>query len=249
MNAYDGTPRLRGLEIVAGTYSNVRAETKFGHAPSLGTGEATIWSPLGIYVYPSGATAMTVSSGSTDDAAGGTGALTARVTGLDGDWVEVKQTVTLDGRTGVSIPTALRRIYRIEVLTAGSGGKNAGKIYVGEGAISTGIPAIIYAQIDVGENQTLMTPYTIEAGKVGYVTSIYASLGGSKDLHLKILIREPGEVFRVKRIEHVRSTPFPLQLDLPIGPIPAQSDIELRGSVDATTIDVSAAYDIVLIDA
>ncbi len=60
--AYGGIPTLRGLEIAAGVFKNINAETKFGHALSLGITKATIWSPLGIYAYPTAATAMTISS-------------------------------------------------------------------------------------------------------------------------------------------------------------------------------------------
>lgn len=258
MSPYDGTPHLRGLEIVKGLFSNVRAETKFGHALSLTTVKATIWSRLGIYVYPAtGGVAMTISSGSADDGPGNDGALTARVTGQNAAGVEVSQTLTLNGQTGVAIPTNLRRVSRIEILTTGSSDDDAGNIgivYVGTGAIASGVPATIFACIDVGLNQTLMTPYSIPTGKVGYITSVYASLGGNKDLTLEVVIREPGEVFRVRRADHIRSTPFRIPLDLPIGAssgpggIPAQSDVELRGMVDSTTIDVAAAYDLVVID-
>lgn len=241
-------PVLRGLEIVAGVYCNVHHETKFGHAIALGTAKSTIWSPLGIYVYPSGATAMTISSGSVDDKADGTGARTVIVTGLDDQWNEEHQAVTLNGQAGVAIPIELRRAYRIKVITAGSGGQNVGILYVGEGAIASGIPATIYAQVDVGLNQTLMTPYTIRAGKKGYITCLFASLGANKDLTLEVVVREPGEVFRVRRIRYVRSVPIAVPFELPIGPIPAQSDIEVRGYIDAGTTNVGAAYDVVLID-
>jgi hypothetical protein len=254
---YDGTPHLRGLEIAAGLFSNVRPETKFGHALSLGNTRATIWSPIGIYAYPTVATTMTISSGSVDDVAGSDGISTARVIGQDADNVEVSRVMTMNGRNGVTIPIDLLRSYRIECLTSddtADDAGNKGKIYVGSGALTDGVPANIFAQVDVGLNQTLMTPYTIPAGKKGWITHLYASLGGAKDLALEICVREPGEVFRAKRVDHVRSSVFSLPLDLPIGgsnadgSIPEKSDIEMRGTLDAASIDVAAAYDIVLID-
>jgi hypothetical protein len=257
VTAYDGTPHLRGLEIAAGVFSNVRPETKFGHALSLGNTRATIWSPIGIYVYPTVATTMTISSGSIEDKAGSDGISTARVTGQNANNVEVSHVMTMNGRTGVTIPTDLLRVYRIECLTSDDTADDAGskgKIYVGSGALTDGVPANIFAQVDIGLNQTLMTPYTIPAGKKGWITHLYASLGGAKDLTLETCIREPGEVFRVKRADHVRSTVFNEDLDMPIGgsnadgSIPEKSDIEMRGVLDAASIDVAAAYDLVLID-
>lgn len=245
---YGGLPALRCLGVVDGVFSNISGETKFGHALAVGNTIVTVWSLTTIYIYPSGATAMTISSADANDDAGGTGALTARVTGLDGDWAEIQQTLTLDGQTGVAIPTALRRVYRIEVLTAGSNGSNEGILYVGSGAIVAGVPANKFAVVEVGLNQTLMTPYTVPAGKKGYITAVYASLGGAKDLDLFLFVRKPGEVFRVRRSDHVRSSVMTIPLDLPIGPIPAQSDVELRAVVDSASVDVAASYDILLID-
>lgn len=246
--AYGGLPKIRGLEVAGGVFSNISGVTKFGHALAVGSTLVTVWSLTTIYVYPLGATVMTLSSSSTDDDGGGTGARTVNVIGLDGDWVEVEQLLTLDGQAGVTIPTALRRVYRIEVLTAGSIGSNEGILYVGSGAIASGVPANKFAVVEVGVNQTLMTPYTVPAGKRGFITAVYASLGGAKDLDLFLLVRKPGEVFRVRRADHVRSAVMTIPLGLPIGPIPAMSDIEMRATVDAASVDVAASYDILLVD-
>lgn len=246
--SYGGLPKIRCLEVADGVFSNISGETKFGHALAVGNTLVTVWSLTTLYTYPSDTTAMTISSGDVNDDAGDTGARTAKVTGLDADWAEVEQTVTLDGQNGVSIPTSLRRVYRIEVLTAGSNGSNEGILYVGSGAIASGIPANKFAVVEVGINQTLMTPYTVPIGKKGYITAIYASLGGAKDLDLFLVVRKPGEVFRVRRNDHVRSTVATILLDLPIKDIPAKSDVELRAKVDAASVDISASYDILLID-
>lgn len=244
---YGGIPQLRGLEIVTGVFKNIDGEIRFGHILGLGTAAATIWPLGGIYRHPSGVTDMTISSDSMEDGAGGTGALTARVTGLDSRSDEVRQTVILDGQNEVALPIALRRAYRIEVLTAGSTEQNVGMIYVGSGAVVVGVPANVFAVIEPLLNESLMTPFTVPRKMTGYISVLGASIGGTKDLTLLLVVREPGEVFRVKCVEHVRSAVMTAPLDIPIR-VPSMSDVELRGFVDVSKINVAAAYGIVLID-
>lgn len=244
--AYGGLPVLRGLEIVAGVFKNLKGERKFGHANPLGTDLVTIWPPATVYVYPSGTTAMTISSSDANDDDGGDGLQTARAIGLDDDGVEQVQMLTMDGQSGVAIPIELQRAYRIEGVTAGASDTNVGTIYVGSGAIVDGVPANVFALMEPGTGQTQQTPYTVLAGFRGFVTAIYASLGGTKDLDLQLMAREPGEIFRVREHWHIRSGVLVMPLDIPIGPLPALTDIELRGHLDATTFEVAASYDIVL---
>ena len=77
---------------------------KFGFNPDINGTEETIWDAGGIYAYPSAATVMKVSSSSTNDTAVGTGARTILVQGLDGDYNEVQEIVTLNGQTAVILP-------------------------------------------------------------------------------------------------------------------------------------------------
>jgi hypothetical protein len=245
---YAGIPPLRGLEIIEGMWKNAEAETRVGHVLALGVTKATMWTTPTIYAYPAAATAMTVSSSSTDDDVGGTGALTARVRGLDANYAEVFQDVVLTGQVGVALPTDLIRVFGLQVLTAGATGGNVGTLYVGSGALVDGVPANKYAIVEPLLNTSLMTPFTIPDGKKGLITAVYASVGGIKDATMEFVVRKPGEVFRVRRIFHVRTAVLIMPLDLPITDIPARSDIEVRGLVDATTINASAAYDITMLE-
>ena len=107
---------------------------KFGRTPDMDAADSNedVWDGTGAYPHIAAAAAMTISSSSTDDdgAPVGTGALTVRVIGLDTNWLEVSQDVTLNGQTGVALPTSLIRVYRAYVLTVGTGGVNAGDICI-----------------------------------------------------------------------------------------------------------------------
>jgi hypothetical protein len=52
------------------------------------------------------------------------------------------------------------------VVQVGSGGKNAGILYVGSGTVTAGVPAIIYNTIEIGKNLSQQLIYTVPIDKV-----------------------------------------------------------------------------------
>jgi hypothetical protein len=72
---------------------------KFGNNSDINGSLETVWSHGGLYVYPTSAIQMKVSSSSADDSGTGTGARTVVVGGLDADYNEITEVVTLTGQT------------------------------------------------------------------------------------------------------------------------------------------------------
>jgi len=164
-----------GINIAKKGVSGTDYISKFGYNSSVGTTEEPIWAESGVnYTYPTEATAMTASSSNANDTSAGSGARTIFVEGLDANYLKISETVVLNGQTGVALANSYLRVYRCYVLSAGSGGKNAGIIYIGYGDITTGKPATVQASIVAGVNQTLQAIYTIPANKTGYVVSGHA---------------------------------------------------------------------------
>jgi hypothetical protein len=56
------------------------------------------------------------------------------------------------------------------VTTVGSGGSNAGIIYVGTGTVTAGVPAVVYNAVAIGENNSLTGAWVCPTGYTGYVT-------------------------------------------------------------------------------
>jgi stage V sporulation protein SpoVS len=164
------------MSVTPSITKNGRVEP-FGFNPDINGTEETVWDAGGIYAYPSAATVMKVSSSSTNDTAAGTGARTILVQGLDADYNEAEEIVTLNGQTAVNTTVSFLRVTRAYVLTAGSGGTAAGDIYVGVGTVTAGVPATIYAKITLGENQTLMGIWTVPAGYTGYFDHFTVATG------------------------------------------------------------------------
>jgi hypothetical protein len=184
---------------------------KFGRTPDIDGSDTNeeIWDGEGAYGgFLATATAMTISSSSANDTAAGTGAKTVTLIGLDSNWLQVSQTVTLNGQTGVAIPISLIRVFRAFVATAGTGEVNAGNIWIGSGDITAGVPAAKYAGILIGLGQTLMAVYSIPANatKGGKIVHWYADIGGATATFAAVAlqIREFGGAWQTKSFRFAR---------------------------------------------
>jgi len=129
---------------------------KFGRNDDIDTGPEDIWDGGGLYSWPTAAAATTIVSSSVNDAAAGTGIRTARVFGLDTNFLEIQEDVTLNGTTPVALSNQYLRVYRAYGLTFGSLETNDGNIDVLHGAT-------VLARISAQRGQTLMALYTIPA--------------------------------------------------------------------------------------
>lgn len=218
---------------------------KFGFNANISTNFETVWDQGGIITYPAAATQMKVSSGSTDDDVGGTGALMVELFGLDSNYDEISEVITLTGRTAVLTTASFLRTFRMIVRSAGSGGENAGILYAGTGDITTGVPAVIHATVGATHNQSLMAVWTVPRKRIFHLLRthfIVSDATNNQDVTGALVVRPQGEVFQFKQLweqrhEHdVMISPRPgLQID-------AKSDIEMRAKVDANTMAVSAKF-------
>lgn len=146
---------------------------KFGRNASVASGTSEdIWDGGGIYDFPDVASKFDISSTSAEDGAGTqTGALTVSVQGLDQNFDQITETLTLNGLTAVETTNTFIRIFRMRVETAGSNGTNVGVITADSQA-----EVLTAAQISAGNGQTNMALYTIPRGHVGFLKRWYVSL-------------------------------------------------------------------------
>lgn len=134
------------LGLIPGNYQQLL----FGRGTSGGSGAfATISDVDATEMTAAGK--LKISSSSADDTSAGTGARTVRVYALDANWNQTTVDVTLNGQTAVETDLTYLHPYLIRVLTAGSGGTNAGVIYVGTGTVSSGVPSTKYLGITAGK--------------------------------------------------------------------------------------------------
>ena len=248
-----GTSEPFELQVSRNQISFHKTIFKFGYNAAVGSSKETIWEQGGLYAYPASATVMTVSSSSANDTAAGTGARTVEISGLDADYNEISEIVTLNGQTAVNTTKSYLRINRGIVRSAGSGGANAGTIYAGTGTVTSGVPANVYLSINGdGDNQTLMSLWTVPAGYTAFLTKMSLSTGTSTNtkavLNASLFARPYGEVFQVKERftltdgTHEQFYTFPLSFA-------EKTDLEMRAFSSSGSVDfnVSAAMEFIYI--
>jgi hypothetical protein len=110
-------------------------------------------------------------SSSANDAAAGTGARIVLITWMNAAGTTVgTETATLNGTTAVNLATTTKCfIEKIEVLTVGSGGSNAGTITLWTGAGATGTAV---GSIAVGDNRTFWAHHYVVTGKTANITGM-----------------------------------------------------------------------------
>ena len=243
------------MSVSLGGYPAMSVVDKFGENPQIDTGTTPedIWEGGGLYNYDADGTApieRVVSNNAAD-----TGNL--NVQGLDIDGNMVSQTVTLNGTTPVLLPTPLWRCFRmINVGTADLVGTVYA--YIGTTAPTAVPPATADSQtraiINNGNNQTLMSLYTIPAGKVGFLYR--GELGMSRAqttgaVQLSYYSRRYGGVFTVKKRVDVTNQGSSIFQDIRSFPdtIPALTDIRLTvEDVSSNGAGVFGTFDILLVD-
>lgn len=238
------------LQVARGQIPLHKLLFKFGNNADINGSLETIWSHGGLYSYPSSAITMKVSSSSADDTSSGTGARTVTVYGLDANYNEINETVILNGQTAVDTVNQYIRVFRAFVVTAGSGATAAGTIYVGTGVVTAGVPATVYAEIALGENQTTMAIWTVPAGYTAYInggTFSAASNNAAQYVLGKFVVRPFGSVFRNAADITVNSNVFRYDWEYPLA-IPEKSDIEARAiALSGTNFYVTAAFELIYI--
>jgi hypothetical protein len=238
----------QNITAVQGVIDKIDTEFKFGFNPDIGTSPELVWDEGGAYTYLSSASTLTFASGSTLDSTGSTGAHTVQFYGLDINYAEINETVTLTGQTGVTSNKQFLRIFRGVVRSAGTGDVNVGPIYAGTGALTTGKPANVKLKISATENQTLHAAWTVPAGKKAYLKRVCASsfTNAANFATVRLRVRPFGEVFQTKDKVIVSVGDVRIPYDLPIE-FTEKSDIEMTAEADGTTMDVSASFEMIII--
>lgn len=200
---------------------------------------------------------VTSTAAADDGDPAGTGARTVKISGLNSTWDAIEETVTLNGITIVQTNATFIRVYRAEVMTAGSGGTNAGVIYIYTGTETSGVPdtaTLIYASIEIGEGQTLQAAYTVPDDHTAYLFSLNASSfsNTSVSLTVRLKARKGGgltnEPFVTKDRFVITRGSFGIDhSDYPIA-FAARTDLKVTADSSGAAADCSAQMEIILVN-
>ena len=198
-----------------------------------GTDPESVWTGGGLYPWASLSSAQTIYVKSSD--AADTSTLT--IEGLDANYEQISETITLTGLTAVTTSSSFIRVFRMTY-----DADNAGDIT----AHTVSASGTIVAQIDTGYAQTLMAVYTVPAGFTGYLLAIDATIDGTKTCQMLMYHRLFGKPFR---IAHIAESDGHYRYDFaaPLA-IPEKTDIDIRvNEVSGNDARVTANFDLVLI--
>lgn len=238
-------------EVVKGSFPGKTSLFKFGRSDTISTTEQVIWDGGGgaAYEFPTVLETITIVSNSANDVAAGTGARTMIVYGLDDNYDEVSDVITLTGTTPVVTTQTYRRVHRAFVLTAGTnsilGGANDGTI-----TITHTTSTQVLAQIKPNNGQTLMGIYTIPAGKTFFITGLSLSVGQGKDCTFYVRTRNgitSADSFSVKYSSEMYEAAFTTALTTPFR-ISEKSDMCITAITSAGSIEASVSWGGILID-
>ena len=238
------------LAISRGHTLGYRTLYKFGYNPDVNGDEETVWEQGGDYPWLDSAVTMFVSSTSVNDTSGGSGANTILIQGLDENYVEIEETITLNGQTQVTTQLSYLRIYRAFVTLAGSSGTSGGIIYIGSSGATGGVPnGTVYANLSIG-NQTQIAAYTVPAGHTLYLDeiNITAALSlANKRVNASFHTRDFGSnVFRTRFINVLQSSQLKQLFKYPQD-FAEKTDVEIRVSTNTSNNPIAASFQGVLI--
>jgi len=148
------------LQVARGQITGHAGVEIFGYTPNISnTATGPMWEGQtqsgGLYTPPAAAAPLVLVSSSASD----TTALSVRIEGCGADFVELSETIALNGTTNVTTTNSFLRINAMYV----TNGTNVG-------TITAKISSTTYAQINPGIGQTQMSIYTVPAGYTFYLS-------------------------------------------------------------------------------
>ena len=240
------------IPIANGDVDGYAAIHKFGRNPNVGNAPETVWMHGGKYQYLAVDSPSTLYaySANAQDSASGTGARTITIQGLDNNFNEIEETVTVGG---AATTLEFLRVYRAFVATAGSLNTNIGDVLISTASGGTGTVLADIGTIGTGTTfglgQTQLALYTIPAGKTGYLTTWNvgcAPMNNKATVLLKSRELDGDAPFRTKDIVDLVGGYHTQHYSIPLR-FPEKTDIEVVAAGDTGTI-ISSSFDVILVD-
>jgi hypothetical protein len=225
------TPHLLH-DIVKGNMWDTRPVNIFGFNKTVGIAFETLWDDGGNYVYPSSAVQMDATSSSASDT------MDVKISGLDANYDEISETVTLTGTGTVTTTASFLRINSAIILS----GSNVGDITISNGGTT-------YAFIGATLGTTQSSVYTVPAGHSLYLFRIDVCSGtnnGQKYLTFRNVAKtHTGRTLRVAEATFSTSqVSFDRQVPFKIG---EKTDFHFEAKSSASENEVSIFIEAILV--
>jgi hypothetical protein len=231
-----------GIHISNGQMLNASHINKFGYTGVDVNGTATIWDGNTAinntaYPYLTAPTTLRVESDEPDD-----DGATYLIEGLDGDYNPVSESITTDAGTGIGTGTQqFLRVFRARITS--NGGVNEGNVSIKKSDNTT-----LLAYIKADNGQTLMSVYTVPAGKTAYLFKLHGSVDKA-NVGVQFMFFET-PFGGSTNIKHMSGTQGgnPIDYDYPV-PLrfEEKSDLEMKVKT-AASCGAGGIFDLILVD-
>ncbi len=240
------------IMMARGLVPGHRSVRKFGNNPSVGSTEEPIWFGSAAKTYPTTAdTILVAAGGNVNDTAAGSGARTVVFDGLDADFAEISEEITLAGASASAATTqAFLRMFRAYVGTPGTyGGVNAGDI-----AIETS-GGIVLANMPAEKAETQLGWYTVPAGYTAYIQRLDWFIPDNALIVCQMKVRESADItsgsnmrsFRTRFVANLARPGLPVEMEETPIIVPEKSDILCTGEASSGNHEVSVQMSIILV--
>ncbi len=233
------------LMVTRGQIPGYRMVDVFGETQAVGIeNNEDIWDGVGTRVERESSGILQLLSDSADDTILGNGARLLTIDGLDEQYNEIGEVLTLDGLVRVDTTLEYRRLNHIEVATAGNAGENVGQIIC-----DSGDGTDVLVSVAPGIGHSLLTHYCIPARHTGYLKQLHCYTRGNQAAFVEYTKRPLGGVWTpIRRLEGSQNT-LHLPLDYMLEPFREKTDIKMivldRG---APMTPVGGSYTLLLIE-
>ena len=223
------TPYLIG--IAQGLISGTSSVNKFGYRASIPSSYQTIWDGTADYAYAAAGTVLAVADNTGSDNNG-----TVEVQGLDQNYALVTETLTIGGAASSN---QFLRVFRARMITANTGTTNVDEVRIKRATTDL---AIILA----GAGQTLMSLYTIPAGKTGYLIRLQGNVDANNDALFRLISRPLNGSFNVKGQFGVFASGFTVDYPIPLV-FTEKTDLQVVAK-SQNNVGGGASFDLILKD-
>ena len=242
------------IEVQRGNVPGVSMVHKFGRNDAIPNGSWAFVNLGGFTAWPlSAATTVRVKAGGdAADTAAGAGAREVTVQGIDSNFAETSEVIATAGASASSATSAsFWRVHRAWVSAAGTyGAANTAAIDIENSGGGTDL-----IQIGLEEGQSQFAGWTVPAGKTAYLLHLYITVDGLKPADIRVFTRadidDTSAPMSSKRLKLFFDGIAGGMHYSPRGPeiaIPAKSDIWVEGQGSGALTEISADFELLVID-
>lgn len=225
------TPHLL-FDIAKGKMYDSEAVNIFGFNRDVNGSFETVWNDGDAYAFPTTALTMTIVSSSASDT------MNVLVSGLDANYDQISETVTLTGTSAVTLSTQFYRINSAVILA----GNNVGNITIANGGVT-----YAFIEAEIGTTQACL--YTVPNGYDLYlfrITANSATATGSQYLTIRNALRTSTgrwlkvaeATFAESQVNYDRQIPFK---------IAEKTDFQFEAKSSASTNQIAIFVEAVLV--